>query len=266
MLPDELETWMACTGSAPRLAGTEGADGAAAADAARGVHRAVRAEALLAASSETHTHHDQTAHAIGFVSLVGAGPGDPDLLTRQAAERLAEADLVLYDALVDPRRSRWRRPRSGSSSASAPAAAGASGVHHPAAGARRAAGRRVVRLKGGDPFVFGRGGEEALALDGGRYSVRGRAGGQLGDRGAGAGRDPGDAPRRLRPASRSCRATPRRRTGRCSRASLRDSATVVVMMGLRTDRRDRAAPDRARLEPSTPSAVLLGASTPEAAA
>jgi uroporphyrin-III C-methyltransferase/precorrin-2 dehydrogenase/sirohydrochlorin ferrochelatase len=101
----------------------------------------------------------------GLVSLVGAGPGDPDLLTRKAARRLAEADLVLYDALVDPAMldlaGQARRFYVGKRA----------GRHHVTQEQihrimiREAqAGARVVRLKGGDPFVFGRGGEEALAL------------------------------------------------------------------------------------------------------
>ena len=101
----------------------------------------------------------------GLVSLVGAGPGDPELLTRRAAQRLAEADLVLYDALVDPAvlelAGKAQRFYVGKRA----------GRHHVTQeqihrilirAARR--GQRVVRLKGGDPFVFGRGGEEALAL------------------------------------------------------------------------------------------------------
>ena len=100
-----------------------------------------------------------------LVSLVGAGPGDPDLLTRKAAQRLAEADLVLYDALVDPAvlalAGKAQRFYVGKRA----------GRHHVTQdqihrilirAAQR--GQRVVRLKGGDPFVFGRGGEEALAL------------------------------------------------------------------------------------------------------
>lgn len=101
----------------------------------------------------------------GFVSLVGAGPGDPALLTRAAAARLRRADLVLYDALVEPRilalARRARRffvgKRAGRHSIAQDAIA-----RLMIRAARR--GRRVVRLKGGDPFVFGRGGEEALAL------------------------------------------------------------------------------------------------------
>ncbi|HEU5249402.1 MAG TPA: uroporphyrinogen-III C-methyltransferase [Thermoanaerobaculia bacterium] len=101
----------------------------------------------------------------GFVSLVGAGPGDPDLLTRKAVRRLAEADLVLYDALVSPdalklapRAQRFfvgKRARRQS-------------IRQETIqwlmirAARR--GKRVVRLKCGDPFLLGRGGEEALAL------------------------------------------------------------------------------------------------------
>jgi len=99
------------------------------------------------------------------VYLVGAGPGDPGLLTRRGAALLGRADVVLYDRLVDPRLLDL-----------VPAAAVRIDVGK-APGAARAQdavnellvehGRRaptVVRLKGGDPFVFGRGGEEAAAL------------------------------------------------------------------------------------------------------
>jgi uroporphyrin-III C-methyltransferase/precorrin-2 dehydrogenase/sirohydrochlorin ferrochelatase len=102
---------------------------------------------------------------VGLVSLVGAGPGDPELLTRRAVGRLRAADLVLYDALVDERAlkiaSRAHRffvgKRAGRHSLRQ------SEIHAAMIRAARR-GRRVVRLKGGDPFVFGRGGEEALAL------------------------------------------------------------------------------------------------------
>lgn len=102
----------------------------------------------------------------GFVSLVGAGPGDPQFLTRAAADRLARADLVLYDALVcrdvlalAPRAQRFYvGKRAGRASMSQDA------INRLMIRAARR-GRRVVRLKAGDPFVFGRGAEEALALD-----------------------------------------------------------------------------------------------------
>ena len=101
----------------------------------------------------------------GSVTLVGAGPGDPGLLTRTAAAKLRSADLVLYDALVDERvlglARRARRffvgKRAGRHAMSQEA------IHALMIRAARR-GRRVVRLKGGDPFVFGRGGEEVAAL------------------------------------------------------------------------------------------------------
>jgi len=99
------------------------------------------------------------------VALVGAGPGDPDLWTRRAVAYLAEADLVLYDALVDAQALRrfthaqcfcvGKRARRESVRQET--------IHRLMIRAARA-GKRVVRLKGGDPFVFGRGAEEALAL------------------------------------------------------------------------------------------------------
>ena len=101
----------------------------------------------------------------GSVALVGAGPGDPDLLTRRAAARLAAADVVFYDALVDTDvldlAGKAQRIYVGKR-AGRPAIRQALINQLLIRAARR--GQRVVRLKGGDPFVFGRGGEEALAL------------------------------------------------------------------------------------------------------
>jgi uroporphyrin-III C-methyltransferase/precorrin-2 dehydrogenase/sirohydrochlorin ferrochelatase len=101
----------------------------------------------------------------GFVSLVGAGPGDPDLLTVRAVMALAAADIVFYDALVEketlhlaPRAQRFAvGKRCGRASMDQEAI-----NRLLVRSARR--GKRVVRLKGGDPFVFGRGGEEAQHL------------------------------------------------------------------------------------------------------
>ncbi|BDG70536.1 uroporphyrinogen-III C-methyltransferase [Roseomonas fluvialis] len=102
----------------------------------------------------------------GEVWLVGAGPGDPDLLTLRAATALRQADLVLHDAL--PGRDVLRLVRPGATiiavgkRKAVQATPQASIISRMIAGAR--AGQRVVRLKGGDPFLFGRGGEEAIAL------------------------------------------------------------------------------------------------------
>lgn len=103
---------------------------------------------------------------LGTVYLVGAGPGDPGLFTRRGLELLRRADVVIYDRLVNPELLDEAAPEALRIFASKRA-----DVHHlpqeqinalMIAHARR--GRSVVRLKGGDPFVFGRGGEEAEAL------------------------------------------------------------------------------------------------------
>ena len=198
----------------------------------------------------------------GFVSLVGAGPGDLDLLTRKAVKRLAEADLVLYDALVDPEALEL-----------APAAqrvfvgkrAGRPQVRQEfinwlmVRAARR--GRRVVRLKGGDPFVFGRGGEEALALAAAgipfevvpgvssAIAAGALAGIPVTHRGIAAGFVvvSGHAEEAYRPVLEGLAP---------------QSATVVVMMGLgRMDRVAGLLIERG-WNALTPAAVVYGASTP----
>ncbi|GIW13668.1 MAG: uroporphyrinogen III methyltransferase [Tepidiforma sp.] len=102
----------------------------------------------------------------GHAWLVGAGPGDPGLLTLAGREALQQADVVLYDALIGPDLLQFARP--GAELIPVGKRAGAHSVPQDAINRllveHTAAGRRVVRLKGGDPFVFGRGGEEALAL------------------------------------------------------------------------------------------------------
>lgn len=102
----------------------------------------------------------------GTVYLVGAGPGDPKLLTLRGKECLEQADVVLYDYLaneallghVSPRAERLYVGRRGRGQYRDQAEINRLLIDH------AQAGKRVVRLKGGDPFVFGRGGEEAEAV------------------------------------------------------------------------------------------------------
>jgi len=101
----------------------------------------------------------------GKVWLVGAGPGDPDLLTLRAARLIMSADLIVHDGLVDPAVLAMAR-----SDAQLVSVAKRRSRHTMAQGDINAllvrealSGRDVVRLKGGDPFIFGRGGEEAEA-------------------------------------------------------------------------------------------------------
>lgn len=200
----------------------------------------------------------------GLVSLVGAGPGDPELLTLKAARRLAEADLVLYDALVESSTLEFattaRRFFVGKR-------AGRPAIRQDAINrlmireARR--GHRIVRLKCGDPFVFGRGGEEALAL-------------------AAAG-----VPCEVIPGVSSAIAAPLLAgipvthrglasafvvvSGHAEAAygpvmgSLEPgSATVVILMGLANQHAIRQQMLARGWAPRTPAAVLLGASRPGA--
>src|SRR5829696_3288837 len=102
----------------------------------------------------------------GIVYLVGAGPGDPGLMTRRSLELVARADAILYDRLIPPGALEGARPEAELRYVGKePGAAAVTQEETNQLLVELArAGKRVVRLKGGDPFVFGRGGEEAEAL------------------------------------------------------------------------------------------------------
>jgi uroporphyrin-III C-methyltransferase/precorrin-2 dehydrogenase/sirohydrochlorin ferrochelatase len=192
----------------------------------------------------------------GFVSLVGAGPGDPELLTARAIDRLRRADLVLYDALVEtqllelaPQAKRFFvGKRAGRHSIEQDA------IHRLMIRAARR-GARVVRLKCGDPFVLGRGGEEALALEaaGIAYEIV-----------------PGISSAIAAPALAGIPVTHRGLAAGFTVLSghvigpafdaVSPALTLVVLMGLRT-RGELAARLLARGWPAdTPAAIVLGAS------
>lgn len=102
----------------------------------------------------------------GWVWLVGAGPGDPGLLTLHALNALQQAEVIVYDALVDDAILKLARP--GAEIEYAGKRGGKASPKQRDISLRlielARGGKRVVRLKGGDPLLFGRGGEEALAL------------------------------------------------------------------------------------------------------
>jgi uroporphyrin-III C-methyltransferase/precorrin-2 dehydrogenase/sirohydrochlorin ferrochelatase len=202
----------------------------------------------------------------GRVALVGAGPGDPALLTRQAVSRLRHADLVLYDALVPPamlkiaRRARrfYVGKRAGRHSMTQDA------INRLMIRAARR-GDRVVRLKCGDPFVFGRGGEEAIALRAARIDVE---------------IVPGVTSAFAAPALAGIPVTHRGAatavvviSGHAEEAfapllaSLAPgSATIVVLMGLATRATLARHLLRATWAADTPAAVVFGAAQPDARA
>jgi uroporphyrin-III C-methyltransferase/precorrin-2 dehydrogenase/sirohydrochlorin ferrochelatase len=113
--------------------------------------------------------------ATGHVTLVGAGPGDPDLLTVKALRALQDADVVFYDELVSPEV--LDRARRDAGRVAVGRRVGKPGIGQDAINKllidAAQSGQRAVRLKGGDPFIFGRGGEEieVLRKAGVAYSV-----------------------------------------------------------------------------------------------
>ncbi|WP_159948588.1 uroporphyrinogen-III C-methyltransferase [Rhizobium sp. 18065] len=119
-------------------------------------------------SETTHISLPSSLPAIqpGHVWLAGAGPGDPGLLTLLAAKALSEADVIVHDALVNEEC--LKLARSGATLEYAGKRGGKPSAKQRDISLRLVelakSGLRVLRLKGGDPFVFGRGGEEALTL------------------------------------------------------------------------------------------------------
>ncbi len=123
-------------------------------------------EHAAAEAAAAHLLEQTGARAGGKAWLVGAGPGDPALISLRGLQALEQADVVLHDRLVSPQLLRSARREAEiiavGKTGGGPATSQDEIERLLIAHVR--AGRRVCRLKGGDPFIFGRGGEEALAL------------------------------------------------------------------------------------------------------
>ncbi len=194
------------------------------------------------------------------VHLVGAGPGDPDLLTVRAFRLISAADVLAYDELVSdeildlaPDAERI------------PVGRRANGVRyhddriHPLVIERARAGKRVVRAKGGDPFIFGRGGEEAAALTehGIAFEIVPGVSAALG-----AAASTG-IPLTHRDVSSSVTFATAHRLDDQGIEDVAPNSTVVIYMGLARLEETAARLVACGRSPSTPVAVVERATTPE---
>jgi len=204
----------------------------------------------------------------GLVWLVGAGPGDPGLMTLHGLSALARADVIVADALADPRLLDW--------------APGAEVVEMGKRGGKTSpkqdeisgkliqlakAGKRVLRLKGGDPFVFGRGAEEAEALVGAGVPFRVTPGISAGIGGLAYAGIP-VTHKDLAPAVTLVTGHDKRgeTSGNIDWAALaRGSPVIVAYMAVRPLGRIAAALIDAGRAPDTPVAVVQNASRPDMA-
>jgi uroporphyrin-III C-methyltransferase len=199
----------------------------------------------------------------GSVTLVGAGPGDPELLTLKAVRAIAAADVILHDALVD--RAVLAHARDGARIIAVGKRGGRASTSqafiHQLMLREARAGRHVVRLKGGDPFVFGRGGEEREALERAGIAVDAISGVTSGLAAAAAV----GIPVTHRAMSHGVALV----TGHAAQggetpdwhALARSGLTIVIYMGMSTADALRRALLDAGLRPSTPVAVIANATS-----
>jgi uroporphyrin-III C-methyltransferase/precorrin-2 dehydrogenase/sirohydrochlorin ferrochelatase len=215
--------------------------------------RASEAEALL---FDALTQPETDGLQAGSVAIVGAGPGDPDLLTLKALRAIQDADVVFYDDLVTA--GILDRVRRDADRVFVGKRRGEPGIGQAEINRRVVeaahAGKRVVRLKGGDPFVFGRGGEELehLREQGIRATI---VPGITAGLGCAA---EAELPLTLRNvATRLAIVTAQRAEGEIDWSGLGDSATtIVVYMGLASAAAVRDGLIAAGRDPATPAAIL----------
>ncbi len=203
-----------------------------------------------------------------MVHLVGAGPGDPDLLTLRALHALQGADVIFYDELVGPEildRARRDAERVFVGKRQGVPGIGQAEINRRLIEAAQS-GRHVVRLKGGDPFIFGRGGEELEALEQAGIPVHVVPGITAA---LGCAAEVGLPLTFRREATRLSLVTANTAEGAASVdwSGLSDPATtVVVYMGLSSAELVRAGLIAAGRDPRTPAAVLARGTRPDSAA
>ncbi len=198
----------------------------------------------------------------GHVWLAGAGPGDPGLLTLDAFAGLAQAEVIVHDALVDDRvlalagsqaKLEFAGKRGGR-----PSAQQADISRRLVELAR--ANRRVLRLKGGDPCMFGRGGEEAIALAEAGIPYRIISGVTAGS----AALTAASIPATMRDVNHAIIFATGHADGEFDWASLaRTGQPIVIYMAMRNVEGIVEALERGGLAPDTPAAVIVAATTPE---